>query len=216
LSDITGFAAFNQEGTSPLLAGVAAATPTDFRVSLEAPFADLPALFSNPAFGIVAPESVPGLVSGAPLVTSGPFTIASRSGRRLDLVPAHRASTYVDRVIVSMYGSADEAFDAFDRGGVDWAAVPPNIPSASARSHGRLDVAPVAAELLYGINRRDPALADRRVRQSLVQAVDAGAIRRATLGDTAVPLRGLIASGVAGASPNPCGVPCAYNPSLAS
>ena len=53
LEPVTGFRAFNVDGTAPGLAGIVAPAPNVVHIDLDQPLSSLPAVLGSPVFGIV-------------------------------------------------------------------------------------------------------------------------------------------------------------------
>lgn len=212
---VAGFRAFAIDGTVGDLAGVTAPSPTTVRITLDQPWALLPAALANPALGIVPREAVEA-VPPAPAfdqqpLGSGPFRIESREVDVLTLTPRPGAAVNPDRVELRQFDNDAAAYRAFTRGELDFARVPPDQVEAAARRHGDGQFRPLGAVLFYGFNLRSPKLADVRVREAVVRAVDRDALVSAIYHGTVIPARGVVVSGVPGHQTDPCGPLCNYD-----
>jgi len=204
---VRGYGAWHA-GKATSLTGVSSAEPRVVHLSLESGMGELPSLLANPALGIVPPEAVglpagtetppPGSRVTATPPGTGEFRIAGqRQGEVVSLERVPWSKAYVDRVEAVSYPDEVDAYDAFRRGGFDLAIVPPERLDDATRYHGATRH-PLLAELFYGINARDPALADVRLRQAIVQAVDRRAIARGVYRGTALALGSYLVGGLSG------------------
>jgi ABC-type transport system substrate-binding protein len=185
--------------------------PSTIEVDLGAPFADLPALLSNPVYGIVPAAGSP---SGSPPVGSGPFSVSSGSfagSSVVHLTAAASAGAYLDGIDVHLFSTTADAYAAFEAGDVDWSPVPVASVADAAAAHGRAGFAPFQAEVFYAFNLANPKYADVRFRQAIMKAVDPTAVA-ASYSGRASPLHAVVPVGVPGHVYDPCGAPCAHDP----
>src|SRR5207302_811857 len=151
LEPVTGYKAFNADGTAPGLSGITTPAPDVVHVDLDQPLSSLPAVLGNPAFGIVPRESVeakPPLPTFADQpVGSGPFVVRSRTADLLHLVPSPGSPALVAGVDVSLEPDVTASYRAFAAGQLDWSLVPPGRAGEVSRIRGRVDLHPLAAEL---------------------------------------------------------------------
>ncbi len=214
-----GFKPFNVTGKAPDLAGVSTPAPEVVRINLDAPNALLPAVLGNPAFGIVPRESVDAVPPSPPFARqptgSGPFVIQSRTDSELHLVPAPDVKVKIKGIDVYLARDMASAYADFLRGGVDWAEAPTNQFEPVPQGLGEDGFRPYVGQTFYAFNLKNGKFADQRFRQAIVHAVDREAILRVVYGGSALTARGLVATGVPGAQPDPCAEVCRYDPDRA-
>jgi oligopeptide transport system substrate-binding protein len=198
---------------APGLAGISAPQPDLVRISLDAPFAVLPALLSAPVFGVVPRESVeaatPAFAKGP--IGSGPFTVKDRTGTRIHLVRAPGSKALLDAIDLVGYDGIPAAYTAFTQGDLDWTQVPPEKVAAARQEYGSKGFVPYAAELLFGFNLKNSKFADVRFRQAIVKGIDRRALVRAVYDDIFKRLDGVVVSGVPGFNNDLCGELCAHD-----
>ena len=217
LDTVTGFRAFNVEGSAPGLAGVVPLAADRVRIDLDQPLSVLPAYLAHPSFGVVPRDVVeanPGVFAARP-VGSGPLRLDRQDAGVIRLVP-DRPGGLGGLEAVEMVVEADQqaAYDRFLQGRLDWAAVPPDRagpPPAVAETGTR----PGLASTFFGFNLANPKLGDPRFREAIVRALDRDAIVRAVYGPAALPARGVVPAGAAGASEDACGDRCRHDPARA-
>lgn len=172
------------------------------RLELTRALPNLPELLSLPAFAIQSPES---FADPENPVGTGPFRFLSREpGVRLVL---GRNEDYwgqvsiIDKAVIQVVpdardrtsGLVDGRFHAFD-------TLPPadvgadDLPVIEGTDRHRPTV------LYLGINQRDPALSDRRVRKALALTIDRTALRGRALPRGTLPAHGLIPPPLTGSS----------------
>ncbi len=214
---VTGFNPVNVTGRADDLAGITTPDPAVVRIDLDEPLSVLPAILGNPVFGIVPRESVetPAPPFGTQPVGSGPFMLQSRAESVLHLVPSPDAKVEVKGIDVFLARDAASAYADFLRGGVDWTEVPADQVEPVPADKGKDTVRPYGAELFYAFNLRNPKFADQRFRAAIVHAIDRDAIVRVVYGSTVIPRSALVAEGIPGAQPDPCGDVCRFDPGLA-
>jgi ABC-type transport system substrate-binding protein len=175
-------------------------------LELAEPFADLPALLSNPGYGVVGP----GWTADAP-VGSGPFRFAGRDGDVLHLVKATpAASTHLSGVDLHLADAA-ASFEAFKAGKLDVSLVPPSASDEAAEKAGPANFVPYVAEVFYGFNLKSPKFADGRFREAIVHAVDRKAIGDVVYGGSVEPIDGPVPRGLPASQPRPCGARCTHD-----
>ncbi|MEZ5142147.1 MAG: ABC transporter substrate-binding protein [Acidimicrobiales bacterium] len=200
-------------GTTIELRGVQVVDPRTVRIVTAEPFAQLPELLAAPSYGVVSREAFEGEVPKVAL--SGSFNLASRDATTVKLEKRPGSSAKLDGVELVRFPSDAAAFDAFKAGQIDWVIVPPDQVTAAAATYGDQAVKPFAAEVFFGINTANPALADVRFRQAIVQAVDRDAVVKAALPGR-LALQTVVPAGVPGAlGADGCGEPCRYDPATA-
>ncbi|MDQ6946406.1 MAG: ABC transporter substrate-binding protein [Actinomycetota bacterium] len=217
LAVVTGYKQFNGTGKADNLAGITAPAPAVVHFDLDEPLSVLPLIVGNPIFGIVPKEAVeaPNPPFATQPVGSGPFTFQSRTDTVLRLVPAPDAKVSVKGLDVFLAKDAASAYADFLRGGVDWAEVPPDQVEPVPEAKGRDVITPYTGELFYAFNLKSPKFGDQRFREAIVHAVDRDAIGRVVYGSTVIPRSGLVAEGIPGAQPDPCGDVCRFDPGKA-
>jgi oligopeptide transport system substrate-binding protein len=216
LEAIAGFKPFNLTGKAADLAGVAAPAPNVVHFQLDEPISVLPAVLANPAFGIVARESVeavpPAPTFASQPVGSGPFMVQARNESSLHLVPSPGTHTSLKSIEVFLAKDSASAYADFLRGGVDWAEAPSDQVEAVPEAKGKDRFSPYAADLLYGFNMKNPKFADQRFREAITHAIDHDAIVRVVYGSAALSAHGLVPEGIPGALPDACGDRCRFDP----
>lgn len=184
--------------------GIVAKDAHTLVLTTSSPDADLVAKLSNPAFGILPAAAVadPGAAFLTGGVGSGPFRVKSMSASLIELVPAAKhgpgAAPSLQRVVVHRYASATEAAAAFTKGDVDLTWVGNEQWTTVSESSTRAGVRPYLAVGYYGFNIADPVLADARLRQAIVLAVNAEKVARAGFGRDAVAAEDVISTAVPG------------------
>jgi ABC-type transport system substrate-binding protein len=215
LAPIAGYGAVRVNGATHL-AGVTSSGPQNLRISLSSPLADLPTVLSNPDFGIVERGEATPLGAGLTVpVTSGAFVVRSQDAGGLTLVPAPGSTAYLSQLRFQIFATPGAAYDAFVSNTVDWSLVPPGQVADASRRFGEGAFRPLAAELFYGFNLTDPAFADRRVRQAIVEAIDRNALATGAYNATVTPYDGLVVAGIPGHQADPCGSACRFDPAAA-
>jgi ABC-type transport system substrate-binding protein len=211
LERVKGFADFHS-GKAGALAGVTVLAPNLVHVELDSPLSTLPAVLGNPALAIVPREAVekPAPVFGDQPVGSGPFRFGRRAGGVVHLVRAPGSRALLDGIDLHLL-TEDKAYAAFGRGELDWSLVPAAKVGAAAARYGRAGFRPLPGVSFYGLNRANPKLADGRVRQAIVRAVDRQAIVKTVYGGSVLPAAGLVVRGIPGAQADPCGAACTFD-----
>ncbi len=217
LEPVVGFTALNVDGKASGLDGVTAPSAGTVKIDLTYPLSSFAAVLGHPSFGIVPREAVE---AAAPKfaeqpVGSGPFMFRSRSLEVLRLMRAPGATTELDGIEVFMGRDGDGPYSAFLRGQLDWTAVPTERVDEVVQDRGRAGFSPYPAELFYGFNLRNSKYQDVRFREAIIRAIDREAILRDVYGNRVRPLNGVVAEGVPGHQPDPCGEKCRYDPARA-
>lgn len=216
LDVIAGYGALAVDKTASGLSGLVADGDHTLKVTLSAPYAELPALLSSPLFGVVKKPAVGegfatiGNVGGVP-VTSGPYRIGERGGDTLRLDRADGANAAPDAVELVRFAAPAAAYAAFEAGTVDWSLVPADKLADAEARFGRGQFRTFQAILWWGINLAAPAYQNLGLRQALVKAVNRPALVARVLPGLRV-LNGLVAVGVPGEPEDACGLPCHYDP----
>lgn len=192
-------------GTATTLAGVSVEDEDVVVIALAEPLSSLPELLASPLLGIAAESATAESLDALP-AGSGPFRLAAGASGEDDMLAsdvirlerAPGAAAVVDGVHLVL---ADVAY----------------LPSEVGELDGDLDevAAPSGAELFYGLNLRSPKLADPRLREAIVAAVDQNAIADGVYGANLGPLAGVVPDDVPGGAPGGCGAPCRHDPDRA-
>ncbi len=209
LEAVAGFREF-VDGTAPTVSGLSAPDESTLQIVLATPLSVLPAVLSNPMFGVVDPDALDGDL--ADLDLSGAWTVAQADDDVLQL--ESRNDGDIERVELHTFEDEGDAYDAFEATQVDWATVPDDRYGQAVEDHGDESFAPFHAELFFGMNLSSPNLANPALRQAILQAIDPEAIVRAVYPDLADPLPTVVPVGVAGHDPARCAT-CAYDPDAA-
>lgn len=220
LEVLDGYGAF-LDGSAPSISGVQVVDDATLDLITRVPYQPLPGLLASPAYGVVPKSAVerdPEAFLREP-VTSGPWALAGRDGAVVRLDPAAGDDTGggVEEIEVRTYGDAVEAYEAYRAGEVDWVQVPVRYLEEEAEDLGdRLVAAPFHAEFFMAFNLSDPVLAEPRLREAIVAAIDRPAIAEELI-TGGIPLDGTVVEGVPGfeADGDPCGGRCAYDPDRA-
>ncbi|MGH2725518.1 MAG: ABC transporter substrate-binding protein [Actinomycetota bacterium] len=208
LEAVKGFHAAKIAGTAPGLAGIQAG-PTQLKIVLDRPFAELPLFLAHPALGPLPPSM---LASGARLqrrpIGNGPFKMAE--DRSSDTVTLERfddhagGKPYLDRMQIRLVNDAEQGWRDFLGGRTDVAEVPAEaIPGSRSRA-GSGGFGPFWAALYYGLNLRNPAFAKPEVRKALSLAIDRKQIAEVVYGGTKEEAAGIIPRGVRGFTERAC------------
>ena len=221
LAPVQGYRAVAVDGTTDELAGVSAPHSDVVRIDLDSPVAALPAILSAPAFGVVpgATGAVgeDSMFDKAP-TGSGPFALAdgdelSRDADHIRLVRAQGGRALLAGIDLRLADDAASAAESFGRGHADWAVVPDDALDEPA-GPSRLERVPLGASLFYGLDLASPDLADPRLREAIVRAVDRDAIARDVYGRSLEPATGIVPE-AAGGGGDPCDGRCDFDPEKA-
>lgn len=217
LQGVAGFGPFRNG--APELAGITTPAVDVVHIALEEPVSVLDSVLASPVLSVVPKESVEAASpSAAPFsespVGSGPFRFSRRRGPVVTLSPSPGADVAVAGVEVMQFDDARTAYDAFRKGDLDWARVPPDEVADAARRYGRGAFRPYVAELFYGFNMKSPKLADARFREALVRGIDRRAVVAAVYHGTVEPAGGMVLDGLPGFRPDGC-PRCDHDPALA-
>ncbi len=204
-------------GETAELSGIAAFGSASVQVRLVEPFSPLAELLASPMFGIVPRDAiqVPGSTFASEPVGSGPLTFDGRADNTVLLRRTDRFVGRLDGVDLRVFATADDAYDAFSAGEVDWAAVPSDRVGTTDASIGYEARTPYGANAFFGMNAAAEDLATPALRLAIVRAVDRAALVADLFDGVASPMTGLVPPAVAGSSSDACGDRCRHNPSLA-
>ncbi len=180
--------------------GIAAPSPSVLMMTLERRPADW---LRTLAFPALVPVSIPAsgipFENGKPLISNGPFRVASRTPRdriRLERNSFHRdASRWPASVDILACDSASTLLNMFLTGDVDWVTdIPPAvIAPLSRRNDGTLRAAPMSGTYFIRVNTRRRALGNRHIRAALDLSIDRRAMAAAALPGGELPASGLVA-----------------------
>lgn len=217
LETIAGFKALNVDGTTQGFEGISALSPGAVKIELSTPLSSFAAVLGHPALGIVPREAVevPAPSFATHPTGSGPFMIRSRSAEVLRLMPAPGAKTALKGVEIHMGRDSGAPYAAFLRGRLDWTAIPAEQVEQVVRDRGRESFRPYPAQLFYGFNLRNRKFEDPRFREAIVRAIDRDAIVRGVYGGRVRATTGVVAQGIPGYQPDPCGEKCRHDPARA-
>lgn len=217
LESIQGFSAF-VDGSAPTLAGLTAPDAGHVQVVLDAPLSVLPAIFASPLLGVVDVESVEALAidGSAPedLDLTGAWSAEAGEGTELVLRRRQGHPGHLDGVVVHPHDDAEAAYEAFERGDVDWALVPVERLDDALDAHGDDDMTPFQAELFFGLRVADEYLGNVGLRQAIAAAIDRDEIVETVYEGRADPLASVVPAGVPGHDPDGCDA-CGHDPDRA-
>ncbi|MET0729066.1 MAG: ABC transporter substrate-binding protein [Acidimicrobiales bacterium] len=214
---VTGFREF-VDGTAAHLAGLTKPAEGTVGIALDTPVSVLPDILAGPELGIVDITSLDAALGAddqlAALDLSGSWKVEDADGDSLTVARRTGAEGHLDGVVLRSYDDADDAYDAFEDGDVDWVLVPPDRFADAVDDHGDDHVAPFHAELFFGMRTAGPSLAQPELRQAIAAAIDREAIVEAVYADLADPLLAVVPDGVPGHAADPC-ADCGHDPDRA-
>jgi ABC-type transport system substrate-binding protein len=220
LDVVDGYREFAVDRSTGDLRGVEVVDERTVRITLAAPFAQLPDLLASPLYGIVPRTAVgdDGEVVAEPAGT-GPFVVERRAEDLLVLAPRPGSSGSerplgAGGVEIRSYPDLEASYGAFVDGLVDWSLVPAGRVAEAAERFGDRAFAPFGVELWFGINLARTEYQNLGLRRAMLHAVD----RRAVVAEAlpgARPLDGLVPAGVPGATVAACLEVCRYDPERA-
>lgn len=199
---VTGFIAFHTQGTATELTGVQVVDEKTVRILLDEPWVDLPTSLSSPAFGI-APAKVG---TGLP-VTSGLYTVIEQTPEKLEADLRTSKSSLMEKLEWSYFEDEEEFALAAQRGSLDIA-----LGSSGGE---RVENYLYAGTLFYGLNESAVVLADIRVRQAVLHAIDRHGIVKEIYGTENKFIDGVVAEGLPGYRADACSDMCKYDVKLA-
>lgn len=202
LEPVTGFDAFI-DGDAEHLAGLRAIDDTVVRFGLDEPLSVLPTVLAAPGLGVVGAAVRDGGAGPRALDLSGDWKVTGADDTDLELAP--RADSALDGITLRSFSDADDAYDAFGSGEVDWATVPPERYADALAAFGDRHFAPFQAELFFGFNVEADPLTAVPLREAVEAAIDREAIVAAVYADRADPLATIVPAGVPGHDATRCG-----------
>ena len=221
LAPVQGYRAVAVDGTTEELVGVSAPETDVVRIDLDEPLAALPAQLSAPAFGVVPSATGPvgdTMFDQAP-TGSGPFALADGeelSGSeddRVRLVRSQGGRTLLAGVELQLHDDVAAAAESFNGGHAEWSLLPDDALDDAA-GPSRVERVPLPATLFYGLDLTSPDLADARLREAIVRAVDREAIAREVYGESFEAGTGIVPEAAGGAG-DPCDGACDFDPAKA-
>ena len=212
LESILGFRAF-VDGGSEHLEGLTAPTTRSVQIALDRPLTTLPVILASPQYGIVDVDSLTAATAAGGDLTaldlSGAWTIGSASPDAVRLDRREDYPGHLDRVVLRIFATPDDAYGAFERGTADWALVPVGRYGDATDAYGTDAFRSFHAELFFGLRVTSPTLSNPDLRRAIALAIDRDAIVRAVYPDVAEPLARVVPDGIPGRDPDLCG-DCEY------
>lgn len=213
LESVRGFTDFI--GGGERLEGLSAPDATTVRIELTSPLSVLPELLAAPVYGVVDPAIAGGVAESASGVRrSGSWEQAPAGDGTLVLRRRDDRNGHLDEIHLVSFEDAEEAYEAFEDGEVDWAPVPPDELEEAVERHGDEHLAPFHAELFFGLNADVDPLRNRPLRQAIAAAIDPDVIVEEVYADRADPLGAIVPAGVSGHDPGVCET-CGHDPARA-
>lgn len=184
--------------------------PRTLVIRLSSPYEELPALLAGPVFGVVPAGVDEATMNGAATpVVSGPYALGGASEESWLLARRPEIEwSGVDLLALRRFGSSDDAFDALVTGEVELVAVP-LAREAEVPGEVGLVEATGPSQVFFGLDLRNPELADVRLREAVIRAVDSSAVV-----DTALPGAATATSSLG--TPLQCVAPCGADVARAS
>jgi peptide/nickel transport system substrate-binding protein/oligopeptide transport system substrate-binding protein len=198
--------------------GIAVVDARTVRFDLAEPFADFPAVLSNPALAPEPQEAVEGTAapfSVAP-VGNGPYKMARQWDQRspIQLVAATEtalSATGAPQVSFEPFGDLSRGLLALRRNELDAVAIPPPVLPAVDPTKEDLRATPFLGSYFFAFNLRDPNLAKPEFRKAIVAAIDRPALVKDVLKDSLAVRNGVVPAAVRPWPNDQCGDLCAHN-----
>lgn len=186
-----------------IIKGIDVVDGKNVRINLNAPFADLDALLSNPAFGIVH-------YSGDKTFGSGTYVLADKTPDTWKLKKVDGGVTHLDEVDITFYNDASAAYTDFKAGKLDWSPVAPADAKDAGSQYGTDLFKPSLRTVSLSFNLNNPKFSDIRFREAIVRAVERAAVAT-KLDINASVLNGVVPEGVVGEQAGGCGSLCFHD-----
>ncbi|MDZ7734157.1 MAG: ABC transporter substrate-binding protein [Acidimicrobiia bacterium] len=215
LEVIEGYPEFVADPDGTDLAGIEVADEHTLVVTTSEPFAELPAILSDPIFGVVPEEAVEaeGTFADEP-VGSGPFAYVSRTESAVVLEAAEGRDPVLDGVQLFEFDSSEASYASFEAGELDLSLVPSDEVDVAGDEYGDDRFTPFLAEIFFAMNLADDTFDDERLREAIVLGADRLTIVEEWFGANDI-LDGLIPVGVSGSREGACGDTCSHDPERA-
>jgi peptide/nickel transport system substrate-binding protein/oligopeptide transport system substrate-binding protein len=201
-------------GESDTFSGVTANDDGTVTITTSEPYAELPALLSDPAYGIVPADAVEDDSFADEPIGSGPFAIASRDDDGMVLEAVEGGGAALDAVELLFFDSVADSYAAFEDGELDWSMVPTEQADQAAAQYGDDQFVEYFAEIWLGMNLNVDLFDDERLRQAIIRGIDRPALLEEFY-PTGIPLEGVVPQGVPGAQDSACADLCTFNPDAA-
>lgn len=158
---------------------IRAASPLVVVITLGGPDAELPLLLANADLGIVPagslePDADRTMDSSGPYSMPQPSTGAGGNNPSSAVVDleANRESLRFKRIEVRPFGAVQDAYDALERGELEWSPVPSSQADEAIAEYGPDGENQARTLIGLTVNSKSPALADVKVRRALFQALN--------------------------------------------
>jgi ABC-type transport system substrate-binding protein len=212
LEAVEGFRAF-VDGEAEHVGGLTAPDARTVRVGLFTPLSVLPSVLSSPMLSVIDTNTIEGEREAVDL--SGGWSVASAGDDLIALERREGDSGSLGSIELRPHDSAEDAYEAFEDGEVDWAEVPASRYGDALEEYGDDAFASFHAELFFGMNVNSQSLGSTSMRQAIQLAIDREAIVEAVYPDLAEPLATVVPAGVVGHDPERC-PECGSDPAKAA
>lgn len=183
------------QGKSTEIAGLKASNDQSLEISLTNPNAAFIFMLTHPAFWVYDNRDTATLASG-----SGPFIMQQNNGQRLSLLQNenyHRGRPAVKAIEVKIFKDCAQALAEFKGGQLDYLdkVAPQDLPMVRNDPALRKMLLEKPLFTLYGMGfnmNKKPYGDDYLLRRALNYAIDRQAINMDVLGETYVPLKGVL------------------------
>ncbi len=209
------------------LSGAEALDEHTLRVTLNRPFAELPALVSHPALAPLPDAAATAIDFDRMPIGNGPFQMVEQwqPGQFVRMEPFAEhpdANTTLDQLVFRIYegeAAAEDAYEDFGRGRLHLAPVPDaelrEAVAAYGTAAGGAGPGVVRGERLmtvyYAFNVETPPFDDPAVRRAVARSIDRDAVVEATDPETRAAATSLVPRVLPGYEPAACGV-CGHDP----